>query len=214
MPSIKQQIFHENSVQLTFDTGKPLRLSYDSYIEISPPVEEELSEDVFSKLFHAAEKFRCREYSFRYLSIRSRSSFEMKVYLGKKKFSRELIEEVIGDLKENGYINDEDFAEFYITAKMRTGRHGKNLIVKGLFEKGVSRDIIDRKIKELGAQNANMEELMVLAEKKFRDVKDKKDPLVKVGNYLRGRGFSYDEIGVVLQKLKSQNEPFGEESLP
>ncbi len=210
MPAIKQQIFHENSVQLILDEGKPLRLSYDSYTEISPTIEEELSEDTFAKIFRASEKFRCREYSFRYLSIRNRSSFEMKVYLRKKKFDRELINEILADLKENGYIDDEGFAELYITDKMKTGRHGKNLIVKGLFEKGVSREIIDRKMKELGAERANMDELMVLAEKKFRDVRGKREPLVKVGNYLRGRGFGYDEIRVVLKEL-GEREDFSRE---
>jgi len=201
MASIEKLIFNENSVQIYLDTTEVLTVSYNAYMKYNPSSGTELSRDRYFELFDESEKYRCRELSFRYLSIRNRSTLEMQTYLKKKKFESRIIDEILSFLKEKEYLNDRAFADMYISSKMKNGKYGKDLIVRGLYQKGVKKDVIDEAIKSAGAERADIESLFVLARKKYDQVKEKKDPLIKVSNYLRGRGFVYEDIKAAIKAI-------------
>ncbi len=206
MATVEKLIFNENSVQLILDTSEILNISYDAYMKYSPASGDELDSDRYFVLFNESEKFRCISLSFRYLSIRSRSVFEIKTYLKKKKFSQEIIDEVIDYLNSRNYIDDEAFAELYVTSKQKSGKFGRDLIIKGLYEKGVKKPVIESVIARMGADRAEINSLIELAKKKYEQVKEKKDPLIKVSQYLRSRGFVYEDIKRALKSIDGAGE--------
>ncbi|MCL2155108.1 MAG: recombination regulator RecX, partial [Leptospirales bacterium] len=138
------------------------------------------------------------------LSARGYSVDELRKNLKKKDFSEKHIEETLEYMKEKGYLNDYNYAMNFVKDKVKSGRYGKNLLVRDLYKKGINRNIVKKAIKESGADITNDDELYRLAMKKYVSVKDKDNALVKVSNYLLSRGFDYESINRVLRRLKSE----------
>lgn len=111
------------------------------------------------------------------------------------------IEDIVGVLKKEGYINDERFASAYVNDKLQFGGWGKNKIVYGLRGLGISSDIIERAVSErYDDKSRNVVERLV--EAKFKIVGGKADARNRVIRYMLGKGFGYDEIIKVINKRR------------
>ncbi len=201
MPIIIKLIFNDNSVAAELENGETLRLTYDVYSQYKLCSGMDLSGSLYMEVYDESRKFECRSKGLLYLGLRARSVDEMKKYLKKKNFSDRDIDDTVEYLKGKGYLNDYEFAVLYTKDRMKSGKRGKDLIVRDLYRKGLGRKEIDKAIKECGADVADEEAVFHMAQKKYESVKNKDNPAVKVSNYLRQRGFDYDIIKKVLQRL-------------
>ncbi|HPJ34498.1 MAG TPA: RecX family transcriptional regulator [Spirochaetota bacterium] len=201
MPVITKLLFSENHVVVELDGGESLRVSYDVYTGYRLCSGMDLSGDLYMEVYDESRRFECCSRALSYLGLRARSVEEMKRYLRKKNFDERHISEAVEYLKGKGYLNDYGFAILYTKDRMRSGRRGKDLIVRDLYRKGIGRKEIDKAIKECGADKADEEAVYALAKKKYESVKNKENPALKVSNYLRQRGFDYDIIKKVLRRL-------------
>lgn len=206
MPRITKLLFNENHIGVELESGEKLRVSYDVYSQYKLASGMDLSGDLYMEIYDESRKFECRNNGLSYLGLRARSVDEMKKYLRKKKFSDREIDDAVDYLKGKGYLNDYDFAVLYTKDRMKSGKRGKDLIVRDLYRKGLGRKEIDKVIKECGADVADEVAVFELAQKKYESVKNKDNPAVKVSNYLRQRGFDYDVIKKVLKRLGEEVE--------
>ena len=138
------------------------------------------------------------------LDIRKRSVFEIRKRLKQKEFEEEIINEVIKELFEYGYLNDEEFAEAYINDRINFNPRGNFLVKKELREKGVAEDIVNEKIKELFPAEKE-KELAKKAAKKKRETLNKdleKNKIYqKIGSYLQTKGYASYIIREVLENV-------------
>ena len=201
MPLITKLLFNENYVVVELESGESLRVSYEAYSQYRLSSGLDLSGDLYAEIYNESRKFECMSRGLSYLAVRARSVDEMKKYLKMRNFSDRHIDETVEYLKGKGYLDDSQFALMYIKDRMKSGKRGKDLIVRDLFRKGISRREIDRAVKESGADVVNEEALFQLALKKFESVRDKDNPEIRVANYLRQRGFDYDAIRKILRRL-------------
>lgn len=206
MPGIIKLVFNDNFVQLELDNSEVLRISYEAYSMYKISSGTELSGEQYTELYDESKKLECTQKAFNQLALRSRSVEELRQYLRKKNFSEKHIEETLNYMKEKGYLNDYNFSISYVKSKMKTGKSGKNIIVRDLYRKGITRKIIDKVLRETGADIPDEEALFDLALKKYRTVKEKENSLMKVSNFLRGRGYDYESINRVLRRIKSDLE--------
>ncbi len=206
MPLITKLLFHENHVGIELDSGENFRVSYDVYSQYKISSGMDLTGDLYIEIYDESRKFECRSKGLSYLGLRARSVDEIKKYLKKKKFSDREVDDTVDYLKGKGYLNDYNFAILYTKDRMKSGKRGKDLIVRDLYRKGIGRKEIDKVIKECGADIADEEAVYLLALKKYESVKNKDNPAVKVVNYLRQRGFDYDVIKKVLKRLGEEVE--------
>lgn len=206
MPVITKLLFNETHVGVELENGENLRLTYDAYTQYKLSSGMDLSGDLYIEVYEESRKFDCRSKGISYLGLRARSVDEMKKYLKKKNFSDRDIADTVEFLKGKGYLNDYEFAKLYTKDRMKSGKRGKDLIVRDLFRKGIGRKEIDKAIKECGADVADEEAVFLLARKKYESVKHKDNPASKVSNYLRQRGFDYDVIKKVLKRLGEEVE--------
>lgn len=206
MPVITKLLFNETHVGVELENGENLRLTYDAYTQYKLSSGMDLSGDLYIEVYEESRKFDCRSKGISYLGLRARSVDEMKKYLKKKNFSDRDITDTVEFLKGKGYLNDYEFAKLYTKDRMKSGKRGKDLIVRDLFRKGIGRKEIDKAIKECGADVADEEAVFLLARKKYESVKHKDNPASKVSNYLRQRGFDYDVIKKVLKRLGEEVE--------
>lgn len=101
-----------------------------------------------------------------------------------------MIERVMKRLQEKGYINDEVFAQAWVSSRQLHKKSSKRKLEQELRAKGVNSEIIATKL-----QNENLSELdnlRAVIEKKRRLQKYQDD--VKLTQYLLRQGFNYDDI--------------------
>jgi regulatory protein len=138
--------------------------------------------------------------ALRFLSYRPRSEKEVKDKLKRKKIDQTMIDRVINKLKEQKFINDEEFAKWWIEQRTNFKPRSLRLIKIELRQKGIEQDLIDSLINDLRLMNNDLEQAKKLIEKRierFRDL-SKQEIYQKLGSYLARRGFDWDIIKQVI----------------
>ncbi|MEK6564772.1 MAG: regulatory protein RecX [Candidatus Omnitrophota bacterium] len=149
----------------------------------------------------ARDKSSGRNYVWRLLKLRPRSELELRGKLKFKNFEAALIDELVRYFKENGYINDREFANFWIEGRLSKPL-GFKAIQRELELKGVSdeliRELISLKKKEVNEVCLARE----LTQRQFNKLKERKEPAEKIKpklyGYLTRRGFSRETIAKVM----------------
>jgi regulatory protein len=124
----------------------------------------------------------------RLLSRREHSSQEVTQKLNRKGFDDALIEQITQDLRDEGLLSDERFAESYTRSRI-SGGYGPLRIRQELRQRGVSDEIIATTI--INDETQWFELARKVREKRFGDEKPKnlKEKL-KQQKFLQYRGFS------------------------
>ena len=122
-------------------------------------------------------------------------------------FEEDTIDNVIEFLKKYNFINDSLLAQKIVNTNVNLNKCGKNRIKQNLYNKGLDRNSIDEAISELDT-DVEFENAMYLAKKRYERVKkeDKRKIYQKISQHLTYKGFSYDIVKSVLNKLLNSDE--------
>lgn len=132
------------------------------------------------------------EYSIRLLSIKDRTSDEIKSKLLQKNYGSEIIEKVLVKLIDNEYINDEKYVETWLKEKSIIPGMSKKALYYKLLRKGINKSLLDKKFNEIEIDEYSS--AILAAEKKIKTIKgDNKTTRNKLYLYLKGKGY-YDDI--------------------
>ena len=135
--------------------------------------------------------------SLRFLSYRPRSELEVYKYLLEKSkkvnnLNEQIIAKIIHRLIELKFIDDLEFARFWITNRKK----GLKFLKIELVQKGVSRETIEEAL--VGFDIAEKEDSLILKliekKKRTRLSIEKKKAYEKMVAYLLRKGFNYDQI--------------------
>lgn len=142
-----------------------------------------MEEVLFDKFFNG---------SLRFLSYRPRSEKEVRDNLVKKKAPVEIIETIIERLKEHKFIDDKEFASWFVEQRTAAKPKAARIIKMELKQKGISEEIID----DLPLVIDDLVNAKKLLDKKFARYKDlERDEIYKkLGSFLARRGFDWDTI--------------------
>lgn len=148
---------------------------------------------------------------YRLISLRQRSEKEIRDYFkiknlkakikDKELYSELVVETTIQKLKELRLVDDEQFARSWVESRSR--KKGMRVIRQELFQKGISREIIEKVYSEQGTVDSELETAEKLLEKKLRIWKDLEPQKFKQKAYdfLMRRGFEYEVVKDVVEKL-------------
>lgn len=100
------------------------------------------------RLHSAQELNSVYEKALNFLSYRPRSAREVEMRLRQKGFSPDQIGNVMERLVRAGYVDDMEFARFWVTNRMAFSPRGSRLLKSELRQKGVAADIVDEIIAE------------------------------------------------------------------
>ena len=135
--------------------------------------------------------------SLRFLSYRPRSEKEIIDYLKKKKIDEVTQGKIIDKLKNYNFINDIEFAKFWIEQRTKFKHKPIRVIEYELKQKGINKDLIDEVLSSFeSSKEVDLESAKKLAEKKldfYRSLNPKKRQ-EKVMSYLLRRGFNYEVV--------------------
>lgn len=198
--------YKDDYIKVNIDTGDVFDLPGDILTMYPLSAGKIIDREEYLQLKEESERYNCSRKALNYLSIRSRSSFEMNNYLTKKGFSKDTVREIIEKLKDRNYINDYDYAMSFIDHKKKGKPAGKNLLKSGLIKKGISGEIIKKAINESGINKADPDVLYGIARKKLESLENKKNRIPKLIYFLKQRGFDHDEIRAVIKRLNLNDD--------
>ena len=140
------------------------------------------------------------------LSYRARSAQELERFLQDKGYAPEQMAQVNARLQEEGFLNDQRFAEDWISNRVAfRPRSGKQIRFE-LLRKGINRETADEALgnAELDEDVLALEAGRKLARRYAR--LDQKDFLLKLGAALARRGFSYEAAKAASKQLWQELE--------
>lgn len=142
-----------------------------------------------------------------FLKFRPRSEKEVRDYLYKKvaktHWSRDDVEKIIIDLKEQLLIDDEKFTDWFVRMRTALKPKGQRLLIRELRQKGVNDELIEKYF----SGNVVDEERLAFEtlQKRWPRFKslDSRKRFEKSVRFLMSRGFAYDLIKRVINKIET-----------
>lgn len=148
---------------------------------------------------------KAKEYAFLLLKFRLRSRRELYTRLKKKKFSEDIINEILSFLEEKDFINDSRFCKEWIASRIKRSL-GLKRIRGELRLKGIDPDTIDAYIQEIGPEYSEEDKVIEIVKERFDKLKDI-EPLKakrRIYGYLARRGFPPDLISDAINRICRQ----------
>jgi len=143
--------------------------------------------------------------ALKFLARRPRSEREVKDYLKKKKVPDEQIEMILSKLREQKFVNDYEFATWWIEQRTRFRPKGRRVIEIELQQKGISREIVkELRIKNHESRGSDEKELARnLIQKRIAKYKElsRQELYQKLGGFLARRGFDLDIIKICIDEV-------------
>ena len=126
------------------------------------------------------------------------------------RITSEMIQEVVSRLELQNYINDQDFARYFIENRHQNKGISTKRLIQELKIKGIDNDIIEQAMFDQGTGNLFRDEeveIEKMIKKQLRKTSDRQ----KIIAYLARQGFSYDLIKAKLDQFLSAEEESTEE---
>lgn len=178
-------------------------LDADTLVKSGLKINQEISQEEIEKLVKENEFVKAYDRVLKFFSYRPRSEKELKDWFKKKQVGEETQKLIYQKLKHLGYLNDEEFAKWWIEQRTTFRPTGSRLLALELRQKGVSREIIEKllitnnqlliteRAQALKIAQKRLERLRGLSYKETRE---------KLGAFLARRGFSWETIKEVIDE--------------
>ncbi len=143
---------------------------------------------------------KAQAYAFMLLGYRERSLREIRMRMRRKGYEEKLIEKVVKYLKDQNLINDKRFARLWAESRIKKG-YGSWRIKSEFEQKGVDREMTDEILKDLYSGIDEVQVALDLVKKKRWLLKEPQRITERVSSLLRRRGFSFEVISNVVEKI-------------
>ena len=202
MKIIKYKKATKGRYKVLLDDNRELLLYEDVILKYNLLIKKDLDEE---EIFEA-EKYNqeCDVYYVGLSSINNRfkSVLELRKYLEKKEYPRDLIDKAIDKLLKQGYLNDRSFSKSFINNQIITTNNGPYKIIRELRDRGIEESIIQEEIL-LFDEELEIERVTKLANKMLKSNKSRGGSILrkKITTDLTNIGYSTDIIYKVLSNL-------------
>lgn len=154
---------------------------------------------------------KLRDYALKLLSIRPRSKEETRGKLLwfsiKKGISPKLAEKLIEELASQNFINDEEFAAWWVEQRHSFRPKGKTAIKLELLKKAVDKEVIVRVLERKKEEISELELAQEVVRKKISLYKNETPEVKKrkVTGLLLRRGFDWETVSKVIDSLPKKS---------
>jgi regulatory protein len=201
--SIERQQRRPKRYNIYIDEEYAFSVHEDVLIRHSLSKGMDLEREDIAELLHQEEDNKAYHSALHYLKFRSRSEKEMVQQLKRKGFSDPIISSVVEKLKEQKYINDQQFAKQWTSFRMLEQSKGRRYVQGELKEKGIDDSLIEQALSQID-DDAEKSKAMKLAEKRWQRYKNDAWPDLqrKLGQYLLRQGFTGEVVYPVLNDMR------------
>ncbi len=204
---IEQQKKNINRYSIFINEEYSFSVSEDTFVRLMLRKGMSVDKEQLDYILEQEEINSCKAYGLKLLSHKARNEYEIKDKMIKKGYDEETIAEAIKYLKEQNYINDEEYAESYIKDKINIKKLGYVRIKNELFQKRIDGEIIEDTLSKFVDMEDEYKRALELAEKKKNTTYKNDDAQAayrKLGGFLQRKGYSVDTTIKVLNKIFKQ----------
>lgn len=184
-------VFLSDSSSFVIDKETAGKSNLKKGLELSAEQVKELQE---SALYH-----RCLDAAVGLLAYRPRSELEMKQRLYRRGFREDVITRVLAGLREQNIVNDVAFAQYWKDNRLSFNPRSRRLIKYELLRKGVPTETVDEATSDLddtaNAYKAGLKKARLMSSMDYDEFRR------RLSNYLKWRGFSYEVINNISERL-------------
>lgn len=174
-------------------------------------VGQKIDEAKIKTFLAADEKERALQTALRFIGYRQRTEAEVINKLEKLKFTSEVIDATMNELREKKYVDDKEFAVQWIEVRGESKPRGKNLFLFELRKKGIPADVIEAAIENIPDETEMALKLGKKYLKRFSSLTDI-DFRKKITGILSRRAFPYSIVKESIDTLiKIRNNEANEE---
>lgn len=183
-----------------FAFGLPALAAHDEGLRLGDRIDEPRA----AALIARDEAARATSAAVAFLGYRPRSEKEVRDRLRQKGYGPEAIDQAVAKVAGWGYLDDANFARLWVDG--RGGSRGRRLLEQELRHKGVERETAREALDEaaLDERGAALE----AGRKRLRQIGGD-DPAAarrRLGAYLARRGYGYDTVRTVLERLLGEGD--------
>jgi regulatory protein len=204
---IERQKKNPRRVNIFLDGEFAFGIHPDILIRFSLRTGDPLTDDRIKEIERAEEEYLARQSALQYLRHRLRTEKELRTRLSSSEYPPAVIDRVINQLQDAGYLDDRRFARAFIhDALMRTPL-GIRMLRQRLRLKGVPDFITEETTTELASSELQFKGATESAKKYLRRLDSRHRVYTpvqreqKVGKYLESKGFEWEIISAVLRKV-------------
>ena len=186
-------------IDVHLDGKFAFRLEAEAVLTAGLKVGQELAAERLEEVARVNSLQRGLSAARRYLSYRPRSEHELKERLKRRKFDADTIARVLDRLKDQGLVDDLEFARFWQDNRQTFSPRSGSLTRLELKRKGVAEAIIGEVV---GAASDGESAYRAAHSKACRlPLSDHQEFRRRLGAYLKRRGFSYGVISNTVEQL-------------
>lgn len=192
---------------LTLKNGNKVSIHEDLILKYQLLLSKELTEKLLDEIEKENKIYEIYNIALKYINTRLRSRKELKEYLLKKGFSEDNINNVIDMLSNQGYLNDNIYANSYVHDKMLMSNYGPNKIKGDLEKLGIKTEIIESSL-SVFTEDIEKERIEKIITKQIRSNHNKGAIVLKqkIQSNLLSLGYSAYLINQSLNGKKLVNE--------
>lgn len=137
----------------------------------------------------------------RFCSYRDRCHSEVRTKLIKLQVYGDILEEIIAELIQENFLNEERFARSFVRGKFRMNQWGRNKIVQHLKARQITEYNIRKGLEEIDPEEYFLALLHLVERKKAGSLESNPVKLRKtVSDYVTRRGFEFELITKALDQ--------------
>ncbi|HZU69218.1 MAG TPA: RecX family transcriptional regulator [Ktedonobacteraceae bacterium] len=190
--AIEPQAHDAERFNLYVDGRFLLGVNASIVMQMGLQVQQELLPEQLEQLHSAELEQQAVDRALNYLSFRPRSREEVRRYLRRKETPPEIIEVALARLDRLDFVNDRNFASFWIETREQFNPRGARALKNELRMKGVNREMVDELVDdeqdEERALRAGRKKALSLVNIPGMDYTTFRN---RLGSFLQRRGFGY-----------------------
>ena len=191
----KYELTKKNSYNIYLSNGEVITLNEIVITKNELLLRREINSELYDKLKYENNIYDAIDKAIKYISVRLRSTKEIKDYLIKKGYSLDVVEAAIKELLNNKYLNDDIFTKAYIKDKLTFTSKGDYKIKMELVQLGIDNNIIESNIAMID-EDMLINRIKKSIEKDIKTNKKYKGIVLKnkIYNHLITQGYSIEKV--------------------
>ena len=201
---------YDGTVTLKLSDKRELKLAAEIWTGLGQPKDKALTDEQLELLEQEACYTTIRNKMLSFLAVREHSAFELRRKLQQRFYKSvtsdvpPLIERCLLEMQKRDFQSDERFTNRFVESKLANNPHGPYRILQDLQNRGISRELSQTILSELGNQELWLKKAAECLERLH--TKGKKQTPAALSQKLYQRGFSWEIIEQALTEYQNINK--------
>ena len=210
--AIKPQVRDPERVSVFIDEQFAFGMGSQISLDMGLRVGEHVDAERIAALRAAEDVGKATNAALNLLAMRPRSVREIRDRLREKAYAPEAIDAAIAKLEDWNYVDDADFARYWVDNRVTHRPRGRRLLAQELWQKGIDRETAADAIAESDLNEHDA--ALAIARSKARSYGGLERAVAyrRLGGLLARRGFGYDVVKPVLDEVLGDDDARGTNS--